>query len=229
METTEVFPQEQIEEQFGVIPVPQEQLIAEVTTFNTSSTSTSSSSTLTIDRLDEQLTNMLDILGSYKTRLKGLRCLPSGCWRLYCRSPQWLSLIGRLRNAVGEHVTLRYLGSWKMQCTWLRVRGRVRGTLKVMDGVRDGFLRICMPRLIFRSFSACCTEKLLILRLHAIQMRFFHHAWGRSTDSVIFSDVRPSYTVPFVGLLVFLQSSRSKRSCATSARITTRCTIRPRK
>ena len=33
-----------------------------------------------------------------------------------------------LRNAVDEHVTHRYLGSWKMKCTWLRVRCRLRGT-----------------------------------------------------------------------------------------------------
>ena len=41
-ETIEVIPQEQIEVQIGDFPVPQEQLIAEVTTLNTSSTSTSS-------------------------------------------------------------------------------------------------------------------------------------------------------------------------------------------
>ena len=42
VETFEVIPQDQIEVQIGDIPVPQEQLIAEVTTLNTSSTSTSS-------------------------------------------------------------------------------------------------------------------------------------------------------------------------------------------
>ena len=42
VETFEVIPQEQIEVQVGDIPVPQEQLNAEVTTLNTSSTSTSS-------------------------------------------------------------------------------------------------------------------------------------------------------------------------------------------
>ena len=50
VETIEVVPQEQIED----IPVPQEQLIAEVTTLNTSSTSTSS------DRRLDEFTNMLD-------------------------------------------------------------------------------------------------------------------------------------------------------------------------
>ena len=59
VETIEVFPQEQIEGQIGYIPVPQEQLIAEVTTLNTSSTSTSSSSTST---RSDVLAKMLDNL-----------------------------------------------------------------------------------------------------------------------------------------------------------------------
>ena len=61
VETIEVLPQEQIEGQITDIPVPQEQLIAEVTTLNTSSTSTSSSSTSTSSdlRLNE-FANMLD-------------------------------------------------------------------------------------------------------------------------------------------------------------------------
>ena len=54
VETIEVIPQEQIEVQIGDIPVPQEQLIAEVTTLNTSSTSTSS------DRRLDEFANMLD-------------------------------------------------------------------------------------------------------------------------------------------------------------------------
>ena len=54
-----------------------------------------------------------------------------------------------------------------MQCAWLRVRGRQRGAPECMDGVRDGFLRKCTPRLILRSSSACYREELPILRLHA--------------------------------------------------------------
>ena len=53
-------------------------------------------------------------------------------------SLQWWSLIGLLRNAVDENGTPRCLGSWKMQCTWLRVRGRPRGAPNCMDGVRVG-------------------------------------------------------------------------------------------
>ena len=59
-------------------------------------------------------------------RLKGLRRSPSGCWRLLCRSLPWWSLIVLLRSAVDEHGTFRCPGSWKTQCTWLRVRGRLR-------------------------------------------------------------------------------------------------------
>ena len=58
VETIEVIPQEQTEVQIGDIPVPQEQIIAEVTTMKTS---TSSSSTWTSsDRRLDEFTNMLD-------------------------------------------------------------------------------------------------------------------------------------------------------------------------
>ena len=46
--------------------VSQEQLIAKETTLNTVDMPSSSSTSTSIDRLDEQLTNMLDMLSSYK-------------------------------------------------------------------------------------------------------------------------------------------------------------------
>ena len=107
--------QEQIIEPIDVTPQ------ASQMTLNTSSTSTSSASRLR--------------LKASRRKLKGWRCLPSGCWRLHCRSLLcqslqwwsllWLSLTVLLRNAVDEHGTPRCPGSWKTQCTWLRVRGRL--------------------------------------------------------------------------------------------------------
>ena len=52
--------------------------------------------------------------------------------------PPMVSLIGSLRNAVDEHGTLSYLGSWKMECTWLQARGRPRDALDCVYGVRVG-------------------------------------------------------------------------------------------
>ena len=116
-------------------------------TLNTSSTSTrqieipSSGSTSTVLMhsracLPHALSNSL-LWRAWVRRLKGLRCSPSGCWRLLCRSLLWWSLIVLLRNAVDEHGTPRCLGSWKTQCTWLRVRGRPRDAPDGVNGVRD--------------------------------------------------------------------------------------------
>ena len=139
--TIEVIPQEQIEEQIGDIPVPQEQLIAEVTTLNTSSTPTSS------DRRLDEFANMLDScielltpvtaqIDSIEKETERAAMLTKRMMETPLPDLHWWSLIGPLRNAVDEHA--HCLGSWKLQCTWLQARGRLRGAPDCMDGVRDG-------------------------------------------------------------------------------------------
>ena len=49
-----------------------------------------------------------------------------------------MDLIGLLRNAVGRTRYTPLPGIMEMQCTWLQVRGRLRGAPDCMDGVRDG-------------------------------------------------------------------------------------------
>ena len=92
------------------------------------------------------------------------------------------------------------------------MRGRLRGAPDCLDGVRDGFLLICLPRLILRSSSACRRENLPILRLRARHVHgdpdcFFLYASGRSTDCAMDSDDRLSYTVPIVGLTAILRNT----------------------
>ena len=68
-ETVEVQIPERIHEQTvpeRIEDLIEEQFIVEDTTLNTVEITSSSSTSTSIDRLDEQLTNMLDMLGTYK-------------------------------------------------------------------------------------------------------------------------------------------------------------------
>ena len=62
----------------------------------------------------------------------------------------WLSLTVLLRNAADEHGTPRCPGSWKTQCTWLRVRGRLCVT---PDTVHRKTHRERMTLIIFEIFN----------------------------------------------------------------------------
>ena len=139
--------QEQIVETIDVTPRGS-QIILNTSSTSTSSSSTSTSSDRRLDEFARMLDSCIELLTLVTAQIDGIeketeraamltkRMLetPSPelhCWSLHWYSLQWLSLIVRLRNAVDEHGTPRCPGSWKKQCTWLRVRGLLYDTLDV--------------------------------------------------------------------------------------------------
>ena len=182
-----------------------------MTTLNTSSTSTSSSSTSTIS---DDVAKVLDRLQKIEKATVRAAMLTKRMLETPLPEPQ---MVEPERASAKRRRRTRYtplLGILEMQCTWLRVRGRLRGAPNCMDGVQDGFLRMCMPRLVLRSSSACCREKQPVLRLRARHVHgdpdgfFFLYASGHSTDKKMDSDKSLSHTVPNVGLTRILQSTR---------------------
>ena len=91
------------------------------------------------------------------------------------------------------------------------------GYKSCIEGNRTRFLRMCMPRVTFYlSFvlSLLVAERnrlsfVYVLAMYmAIQTALFLYTSGRSTDSVMDSDDRLSYTVPIDDLTMILQSTR---------------------
>ena len=120
-----------------VQPSPSETVDAEETTQNPVEIF-SSRCTSTVS---DEIAKMLDNLKNIKKETERVAMLTKRMMETpLLEPPMVVPPIGLLRNAVDEHDAPHCLGSWKMLCTWLQVRGRLRGAPDCMDGVRDGHM-----------------------------------------------------------------------------------------